>query len=101
MITEKQIEGMEARCDAATEGPWKNDPYPSAHIPKEVIFPQEGVSEARAIVKCFPNGAEQGIAIRVQTKRDAAFIAHARSDMPRLIAEARAWRAKAESEVTP
>ncbi len=89
MLTEKMLREIEARCSDATAGPWENDPYPAAHVPKEVIFPREGISDPRAIVKHFPDGAEQGIAIRVQTKKDAAFIAHSRSDVPALVAEVR------------
>jgi hypothetical protein len=70
----KELEAIKARCDAATDGPWKIrrrfdwvvlDPYGDS-----VISGDDGPSEAFHL-----------------DLADAEFIAHAREDVPRLVGE--------------
>ena len=67
MITDAELDAIEARAKAATEGPWlfKNNPQLSQ------------LSDKYADFKRFD---------------DCVFIAHARTDIPRLVAELRAAR---------
>jgi len=62
---------IRARCDAATEGPWRYRPYPTCVI----AAPHEEVADIQA------------------GNDDAAFIAHARQDLPDALAEIERLRA--------
>lgn len=69
-LTDAYLDAIEQRAHAATEGPWEA----SAHDHYLVICPDCGVR----------GGYERA---------DAEFIAHARSDVPALLAEVRRLRA--------
>lgn len=72
---------MRARCDAATPGPWHNYSVNPKTTPEHAIYSEwlEGIPEA----------ITSEIA-SLLSPRDAHFIAHARTDVPRLIAALRA-----------
>ena len=70
-MTEKELSEMRARCDAATPGPWK----------------------AGFCGDITSNGADIGETY--EENGDPAFIAAARSDMPRLIDEVEGLQAEA------
>ena len=82
-LTEEELAEIEARANAAAAGPWRVDGHPGDECRIEggnlaghdgmVIYDEGG------------HGPE-----------DALFIAHARSDVPRLIADLRASRAEVE-----
>lgn len=69
MLTPTEINKMEVRANAATAGPWR-----IGHIN----------AFEHADIDC-----EDGTIAQVQSRRDQAFIASARTDIPRLIAEIR------------
>lgn len=73
------LDAIQARCDAATAGPW----FAASHNKRKDgialvgAFDEQGSGKAIAVLA--------GIQVR-QRHRDAVFVAHARTDMPRLIA---------------
>jgi len=82
-LMEEELKGIEARCNAATPGPWTNElRYIAGHIPGgrpngEIIM------EAR-----YWSGSENaGL-----PERNSAFVAAARTDVPRLLTELRRLR---------
>ena len=77
------IDAIRARAEAATPGPWDSDGYSVganddwvAHIPG--YDPGEGAGNPRR-------------------EPDAEFIAHAREDVPALLAELAAWKATVDA----
>jgi hypothetical protein len=86
MIDPKTLDEIQARADAATKGPWE-----VANAPEEI-----GKWVRR---RWIPEGDDrvhsQMIADRMLGRGgDAAFIAHAREDVPALVAEVRRLNAK-------
>lgn len=73
-MTDEQLAEIKARAEAATPEPWKWQPFDS------IIATSVGVHVVRG------NGTG------VVSDEDAVFIAHARSDIPALLAEVEAWR---------
>lgn len=88
-ITEQELDEMQEICEAATEGPWC---YDEMHW--EITTPQRKdgywliVSEARQT----PDQEYHVDQFGHSYDANFAFIAHSRSDMPRLIAEVRRLR---------
>lgn len=79
-MTEDELKAIEARANAATQGPWRQgDTVPGA------VFAS---GCRRHLVACGPSS--------VGTIADAAFIAAARQDVSALAAEVRALRERAE-----
>lgn len=79
-MTEIDLEAIEARANAATEGPWI--------IKKSVMAEAEIVgNDGEAVVQA---DGETGVASF--ELKDGEFIAHARTDIPALIAEVRRLR---------
>jgi len=76
------LDDIEQRCNAATDGPWRYNSYSAI-----------GVTDAN--VAWVPVVA--GDTATDQGKMDAYFIAHARTDIPALIAEVEALRDQAET----
>ena len=71
----KRLDEIEARANAATEGPWEADG--SAHVLTADNTPT-------FVARCAdPGGSDAGVP-------DAEFIAHARTDVPALVAALRA-----------
>ena len=70
-LTDAELDAIEQRAHAATEGPWEASAHRTGHY--LVICPDCGVR----------GGYERA---------DAEFIAHARSDVPALLAEVRRLR---------
>ena len=70
-LTTDEIEAIKARCERATAGPWKS-----------FIETREKISGSEFI----QTGGED-IYLTGATEADQDFIAHARQDIPRLIAE--------------
>ena len=89
MADELNLDEMQARCDAATKGPW--------------TFTREATTEENDI-PCWVLESALGLpdvlcrywATSFVGAKDAAFIAHARTDIPALIAEVRRLRREAQ-----
>ena len=100
------LDTIEARAAAATLGPWKFY-TPSEHkrdfriaalgvLPScdaEVRVPIWNGGYVCRLTRSHPTGADGGLPPR---KEDAAFIAHARADVPALVAEVRRLRQQVE-----
>ena len=82
-----QLDAMQARCDAATEGPWVEEDHTTAIV----VSGTEGYSS---------DGSARCVAEVVYAQPDRDFIAAARADLPRLITAVRAVldRARMEQE---
>ncbi len=85
-MTEEQLREIEARAAAATPGPWH--PLPSHASAFENPVTGELVSTVVALAVCDTDGdpVQNGGA---EGTPNAVFIAHAREDVPALIAEVR------------
>ncbi|MCA1372419.1 MULTISPECIES: hypothetical protein [unclassified Bradyrhizobium] len=70
-LTADEIEAIKARCEQATAGPWKS-----------FIETRENISGSD-----FIQTEGEDIYLTGATEADQDFIAHARQDIPRLIAE--------------
>ena len=68
-MTRPDLDAIRARCDAATPGPWTYD---------ETGYVDIGVPRSRSIAI--------GIEVDATAKSDGDFIAHARTDIPALLA---------------
>ena len=86
MLTEEQLLEIEARCNAATPGPWDSCTAICGSGDSAIIAPIHGRSCVLALVCAEVD--EQGKDV-VRSMRDAAFIAAARTDVPALVAEVR------------
>jgi hypothetical protein len=82
MTTTDQLADIEARADAATDGPWNI-----------------AVSEDRkwALVLADAGTADERIVVRSISDDDAEFIAHARTDIPALLAMVREQRERLDT----
>lgn len=75
-MTPAELEAIKARCDAATAGPW--EAYSASCCPD-----MGGVSSSEYVV----HAAQLGNVGHPALLTDAEFIAHARQDVPALLAE--------------
>ncbi|UWU87666.1 hypothetical protein N2605_14860 [Bradyrhizobium yuanmingense] len=75
-LTADEIEAIKARCEQATAGPWKS-----------FIETRENISGSD-----FIQTEGEDIYLTGATEADQDFIAHARQDIPRLIAEIESLR---------
>lgn len=82
------LEAIRERCEAATEGPWKNDTNTPFSGDLVGIFVP---SEKRYVGKWADQGWDEDDEVRYA---DAEFIAAARFDVPALVAECESLRAK-------
>ena len=74
-----RLNEIEARANAATEGPWEAEHHYNRLTGKHVV------SEIPRVAECMGNG-DGGL----DCKEDAEFIAHARTDVPDMAAALRA-----------
>jgi hypothetical protein len=85
-LTDAELAEIEERVNAATAGPWKNRPLES-----------EGDSSTVYQMSRFVDGREVSRICEVFSEEaNAAFVAHARQDVPRLLAEVKRLRAHVE-----
>jgi hypothetical protein len=88
-LTPEDLAAIEARCEAATPGPWENS-YANDTGPDDegfwewlVVDTADGEPVAKVDLSRFNK------TVRKQEEHDAAFIAAARADIPRLLAAVR------------
>jgi hypothetical protein len=81
-ISDAELDAMLARCTAATPGPWKSYIEGRDH---------ESGSD---FIMTGPGGSGEDIELTGATRADQDFIANARQDVPRLIAEIRRLRGR-------
>ena len=98
-LTESDLSEIEARCEAATSGPWKMSPASA------VSNKPASVTALRMVRGHKRDRLETGTVCEItdragrfddQLDADAHFIAAAREDVPRLVAEVRRLRAIVE-----
>ena len=85
------LDVIEARAEAATPGPWRNEPDTGAGR----VWVQRGYFRDEA--DCEPLFSLRGKEAYEQRSADADFIARARTDIPALVAELRAAREVVEA----
>jgi hypothetical protein len=81
-VTDKEIREIEVRCEAATSAPWQSFIEGRDHLAGSDFIRTGGLDDACPDIELI--GA---------THADQDFIAHARQDIPALIAEVRRLRA--------
>jgi hypothetical protein len=86
-MNEQELQAIEERANAATPGPWTVDDHPNDFA---VIAPHP-VESGNTYIAFIDGGLSN------DSRRDGAFIAHARADVPALIAEVRSLRAKLDA----
>ncbi len=86
-MTHEELAAIEARCNRATPGPWRS-----------MIEGRDHMSGSSFIMTGAPSARGEDIELTGATNDDQDFIAHAREDVPRLIAEVRRLRSLLASE---
>lgn len=84
MLTDEQLQEIEARCEAATSGPWETD-YKKRYVFTLPDDSQKMVAELRI------SGGEIS---DVKVACNAVFFAHTRQDVPSLLAHIRELEAE-------
>lgn len=87
-MTPEELAAIRARAEAATPGPWKVDEGPALADPL-----LEGEGDWYRHIEGWTNTGWEWLCL---SPEDAAFIAHAREDIPKLLDEVEALRARAE-----
>ncbi len=96
MPTEEELESMEARIAAASTGAWVpvlETRGATGGASCIQIAPATAVEDDEIYLSRFTNGEQVQVSPDLQLDADLDFIASARQDMPRLIAEVRRLRA--------
>jgi len=99
MVTDAELDEIEARAKAATQGGWEGGPTTDAGGyfavgPFQDATCGENGSHAH-VAACW----KKGDAASEQAEKDQDFVNHARSDVPALVAEVRRLRAAAQEYV--
>lgn len=79
-IDDEKLDEIEARAEAATDGPWRVEPYSEAHKGSFIVVSADGT-------ELFDADAHYN---------ECILAAHARQDVPALVAEVRRLRAVLE-----
>lgn len=87
MLTDEQLQEIEARCEAASDGPW-------ATFPEEHDFIHQGRDKYGRLSASIMMEKEQCKFAECSFSWDAVFIAHARTDIPALLAHIRELEAE-------
>ena len=77
-----RLDKIEARANAATEGPWEVKPYNGWHDASDEIDSFVGPSDATIVEQLGCGCCDVGLEV---SPTDAEFIAHARTDVPWLL----------------
>jgi hypothetical protein len=88
-MTAAELQAIRARSDAATPGPWRS-----------YIEGRDHSSGSDFIMTGAPDARGNDIEVTGATKADQDFIAHARQDVPRLLAEVERLREQVENLTT-
>lgn len=78
-MTDKELSEIKARADAATPGPWRVDAVDN---------------ESGQTLYCAEVFIEPGVSAVWRMNPNASFIAHARTDVPELVAEVKRLRSE-------
>lgn len=90
MSADLDLDAIKARVEAATPGPWKADGGEvSQHWSRPEPWQEVVSTEVSCMSYCY-GGTARG----VERDADAEFIAHARTDVPALVAEVERLRAR-------
>jgi hypothetical protein len=89
-LTDEELAAMQVRADAATPGPWRSWIEGRDHWGGDTFIQMSGVAERASDLYLLFDRAHAAY------EADHDFIAHARTDVPRLIAALRAIRAEVE-----
>jgi len=92
-MTEQELAAIEARCNAATPGPWNR-----AYHGNMIIVESPNSIVVNADDKEFGTGLQYG---GIKGETDGDFIANSRTDVPALLAEVRRLMAEVEHLRTP
>jgi hypothetical protein len=94
-VTEDELKQIEERAAKATDGPWRFEAGPSDQPNCQDIYAGDGNGPiAMTEPGVYPLGSKHGVG--KTPLADAAFIAAAREDVPKLVAEVRRLSGEAE-----
>ena len=82
----QKLDEMQARCDAATEGPWESD---GGEVAQHWSLPEPWKQVVSGHVSCMAY-CYGGSCWPIEREADSDFITASRTDMPRLIAALKA-----------
>lgn len=88
MITEQELDEMQARYDATTEGTWRLTAKDDLYFCSSEFIDREGDGQGVGLFGLDLN-IDESRAMLYGTEEDGEFMAEAHQDMPRLIAEVR------------
>lgn len=94
-LTEAELNAIEARCEAATPGPWKQSDCGYDVCSKNIPSACDN-SSRMTIARCMEGDSRPYTTAYKGACKDAEFIAHARTDLPRLLAAYRELKAENE-----
>lgn len=90
LFSDEELDAIQARCDAATPGPWRS-----------LIEGRDHTSGCDFIMTGIESARGPDIELTGATKADQDFIAHARQDVSRLLKEVRHLRKLLKREQPP
>lgn len=93
-MTHEQQQAAQARCDAATPGPWTFLPGDTECNPGDEEHPFQ--VEGAWIEEWFKHDVEDGDGRSIMLNCDGRFCAHSRTDLPAALAEIRRLEAEIE-----
>lgn len=99
--TDERHEAARARCEAATAGPWRWSNAGGVHVRLAQMddalvmgFARQGMDGAQPVLRTRDGIPEKAGRGNLYDYPDAAFIAHARADLPALLDEIERLRAE-------
>jgi hypothetical protein len=91
-VTLEELDAIEARANAATPGPWISKHVKTVYTNGEVEHQVRSRENGKHVAQIRFRASGDGTIGSDIEDRDVEFIAHARSDVPALVAEVRRLR---------
>lgn len=95
VITPEERVEIETRLEHASPGPWRACYWP---IPTETFFVTQVDRLPDGTINAFSSRSGPPVSGPIATEADSRFIAHARTDIPRLLAEVTALEERLDAE---
>lgn len=93
MLTDEQVEEIRTRCEKATPGPWKNDGPDRFSSDEPWVHVVDGPTIDTLILARLPcefpdnRAHDERLGLCGNASNNAEFVAHARTDIPALLAD--------------
>jgi hypothetical protein len=96
-MTEQELQAIEQRANGATAGPWKAEMGQVLYWSPRPTKAKPNAGYTHTLIRAEQTDYASGEFFAVVDDTDATFIAHARTDVPALVAEVRRLRALVEA----